>query len=1222
MDLFRVEQLHRRNIGPGGKLIVTNAAGLGTGNVSVSANASLDYVAKADQPLTIGGNLTVTGGTTTAIGGSIGSSGTSATIKVSGTATITNAAHSVNIYKALGTTAVTGTYTLVSGGSGSSLNPATAPALGKVFNNSDFTVGALSRTASTLDVAITAATPMTTAYWVGGLTGGTNVWTVSNGSSSSNWSATAGGSVQALVPGAGTDVIMSGSSPAVAPTALVLGANTSIKSLTVSGTANGLGLNADNYTLTTGSGGITVDAGVPASAISAKVALGDAQTWTNNSANAFTVSGIVSGTGSLFKSGTGTVILSAANTYTGQTRVQSGVLGLANVNALATSVLNTSGSDTGSLSFLASDNTYNLAGLSGNGSLDAGGKTLSIGATNLTTEFSGAMSNGALTKVGAGTLTLSGSSTFTGGVTVSAGTLKITNANSLGTGTKTVTVVGSVYLELDGSGGNISLASGITINTSGNGIYGIRNVAGDNVINGQVGATSGAGNATIISNGGSLTLAGTVRAVVSGGRTVFFDGTSTGANTVSGQMIDGSSTLSVTKKGVGTWLLSGSNSYTGPTTVNEGKLIITNANGLGTGSVTVAAGASLDYAAKIDQPLNISGDLTITSGTSAGGATTAIGGSIGSSATSATINVSGAAFISDDLHLVNIYKVAGTTAATGTYTLVSGGAGSSLNPTTTPTVGNVINNSDFTVGALSRTASTLDVAITVAAPMTTAYWVGGFTGGTNVWTVSNGSSISNWSASAGGAVQGLVPGAGTDVIVSGSTPVTAPTALVLGASTSIKSLTVSDTANGLGLNSDSNTLTTGSGGITVDAGVPASAISAKVALGDAQTWTNNSANALTVSGIVSGTGSLSKSGTGTVILSAANTYTGQTRVQSGVLGLANVNALAASVLNTSGSDTGTLSFLASDNTYNLAGLSGNGSLDAGGKTLSIGATNLTTEFSGAMSNGALTKVGTGMLTLSGSSNFTGNVTVNAGTLKVANSDGLGTGTKEFVMQGGSRVLQLSNSVTLGNNITLRVASNSFDGGGINSVDGTNKIQGNVLFDTGNPALNISSGTGSTLTVSGSLTLIATSRTLFLGGASTNDNTISGVIGQTGTNALLVTKQGAGTWILSGSNSYTGLTKVDAGTLKFDVSETLTGGLNVATSGTAVLTAHTGTVKVLDITGLTISGTTAFAGDGGKAADFAGLAAAPAPVPEPGTIGLLAVGAIGAALLRRRCSRPL
>ena len=61
------------------------------------------------------------------------------------------------------------------------------------------------------------------------------------------------------------------------------------------------------------------------------------------------------------------------------------------------------------------------------------------------------------------------------------------------------------------------------------------------------------------------------------------------------------------------------------------------------------------------------------------------------------------------------------------------------------------------------------------------------------------------------------------------------------------------------------------------------------------------------------------------------------------------------------------------------------------------------------------------------------------------------------------------------------------------------------------------------------------------------------------------------------------------------------------------------VKVLDITGLTIPGTTPFAGDGGK--DLGGLAS-PAPVPEPGTIGLLVVGVLAGLLLRRRNQRSI
>ena len=132
-----------QNTAGGGRLIVTSATGLGTGNVAVSTNATLDYAARSDAALAIGGTLVITGGTSTAIGASIGSTITSASINVTGAASITNAAHAVNLYKVPGTTAVTGTYNLITGGVGSALNPGTAPTLGKVYNNSDFTVGAL-----------------------------------------------------------------------------------------------------------------------------------------------------------------------------------------------------------------------------------------------------------------------------------------------------------------------------------------------------------------------------------------------------------------------------------------------------------------------------------------------------------------------------------------------------------------------------------------------------------------------------------------------------------------------------------------------------------------------------------------------------------------------------------------------------------------------------------------------------------------------------------------------------------------------------------------------------------------------------------------------------------------------------------------------------------------------------------------------------------------------
>jgi len=186
---------------------------------------------------------------------------------------------------------------------------------------------------------------------------------------------------------------------------------------------------------------------------------------------------------------------------------------------------------------------------------------------------------------------------------------------------------------------------------------------------------------------------------------------------------------------------------------------------------------------------------------------------------------------------------------------------------------------------------------------------------------------------------------------------------------------------------------------------------------------------------------------------------------------------------------------------------------------------------GASSFG-ITKAGTGLLVLSNANTFNGSVVISAGTLRVTNSTALGSGTKNIDMQGGSRVFQLSGGVTLASNYTLRMSSNSFDGGGISSIDGTNVIQGAINITTGNPALNISSSGTSTLTISGNITNVTDSRPLLFGGNSANDNTVSGVIGENSVDKLMpVTKQGTGTWIFSNSNTYDGGTNINNGTLE-------------------------------------------------------------------------------------------
>jgi fibronectin-binding autotransporter adhesin len=282
----------------------------------------------------------------------------------------------------------------------------------------------------------------------------------------------------------------------------------------------------------------------------------------------------------LIKVGTNTLTLSQANTYTGVTTVSAGAinLGVAEVVGVSGPLGTSAAANPGSIVFSGGTLQYSAANshdYSGRFSTaanqvyraDTNSQNV-IWASDLTS------SGGTLAKLGAGSLTLSGNNSFTGNVTISTGELKITNANALGTGPKNITAQNATSLTIDGTAGNISLASNLSLQASG--LLAIRNNAGDNVINGSVKTVAGNGTATITSDGGSLTLAGNVDSGATGGRILELSGTSTGANTVSGAISNGTATtLAITKSGTGTWILSNnSNINTGATNVNGGKLRI------------------------------------------------------------------------------------------------------------------------------------------------------------------------------------------------------------------------------------------------------------------------------------------------------------------------------------------------------------------------------------------------------------------------------------------------------------------------------------------------------------------------------------------------------------------------------------------------------------------------------------------------------------------------
>ncbi|NBQ46796.1 MAG: hypothetical protein EBU39_04325, partial [Proteobacteria bacterium] len=181
-------------------------------------------------------------------------------------------------------------------------------------------------------------------------------------------------------------------------------------------------------------------------------------------------------------------------------------------------------------------------------------------------------------------------------------------------------------------------------------------------------------------------------------------------------------------------------------------------------------------------------------------------------------------------------------------------------------------------------------------------------------------------------------------------------------------------------------------------------------------------------------------------------------------------------------------------------------------------------FSGIIQDGsgtvAFTKAGTGTLTLSGTNTFSGGLTINDGILKVGavgNSLftplGSYTGTVS-VSNGGTLDL---NGYTLGTSQALTINGTGYGGAGALTNTSSTAVSYSGLIALGSNSTIISSNGGITLSNSG--TINGTGYTLTLGGTTTSGNTVASVIGLGTTGAL--TKTGAGTWILSGSNTYTG-----------------------------------------------------------------------------------------------------
>ena len=235
---------------------------------------------------------------------------------------------------------------------------------------------------------------------------------------------------------------------------------------------------------------------------------------------ATTVSVPVSGSGGLTVSGGGTATLSGSNSFTGPTAVTAGTtVRLSNVNAVQRSVLTLTG---GTAALVAAGvNIYLLGGLSGSSNLALGGNTISVGSLNATTTYSGTLSGtGSLALSGTGTLSLTGTNTYTGGTTVSSGTLDLYNDQSAANGGLAVgpaaTAIATVNIE---AGASVAATAGDAIHV-GNAQATGTSVATLNVAGTVTSAATllvGREGVLNVNNGGTWTQSGSMTVASQGG---------------------------------------------------------------------------------------------------------------------------------------------------------------------------------------------------------------------------------------------------------------------------------------------------------------------------------------------------------------------------------------------------------------------------------------------------------------------------------------------------------------------------------------------------------------------------------------------------------------------------------------------------------------------------------------------------------------------------------
>ena len=694
--------------------------------------------------------------------------------------------------------------------------------------------------------------------------------------------------------------------------------------------------------------------------------------------------GTIYGNMGLTKLGSNSLTLTGASTFSGNTVISGGTLQLGT---------GSSGSD-GSLG--------NSPGINNNGVLlyDLSG----------TQTYGGIISGaGTLTKAGGGVLALTGSNIYTGPTTISAGTLQLGNGTSgcdgslaaAGGITDNAALVYNLYGPESYAGsitgtGSLTKTGPGTLTLTGTNAY-----TGSTIVSGGVLAVTSTSalpcfsntSTLTVNNGGMLTLsvggsgwtAGNINNLLNYHTGSFASGTSLGMDTTLagtggftyGTAISGSMGLTVV--GPYALILTGTNTYTGGTTITGGVLQLGIATSGSDGSITgpITDNGWLVYDLAGSQ--TCSGAISGSGGLEKYGSNTLVltGSNTFSSATyvmAGTLTLANSAALQGSVYSGGGGALVFSSSVSG-HAFTFGGLYGSNNLKLQDSAGNPValstNNNVSTVysGVLSGSGS---LTMTGSNSVLTLTGVNTYTGGTTI---------------SGGTLQLGEGTSGDDGSLSNSGGINNNAALIY-------NLYGSQTYGGV--ISGTGTLTKAGGGMLSLTG--ASSFSGAtiltggaLQLGDGSLFNTsgitddaalvcNINGSQTYAGVINGSGSLTKAGSGSLTLSSSSTFSGPTTISGGSLVLANGNALESSTV--AATTTGSIVF-ANSGAYTFGALSGSGNLSLQSGTaaiaLTVGGNNASTTYSGGLSgSGSLVTAGNGTLTFTGSNTCNGGVTLGGG----------------------------------------------------------------------------------------------------------------------------------------------------------------------------------------------------------------------------------------------------